>query len=312
MKIGIVGYGNLGAALVRTASQYGHEVYGVFSRRDKEALTELACDYYSFSEIVEHKGRIDAVINAGGSKTDLAKTTPALAEHFDIVDSYDIHSSLAQHRERTALAARGSSHVALVGVGWDPGLFSVLRIYMAAFSHSSPNTFWGAGVSQGHSQALRSIRGVKKAVEYTVPREEAVKRAERGAEITDDFERTKRICYVVADSEHSRIEKEIKSMPDYFLGYETEVHFITDGEFSKKHTELYHRGRLLFTRAGADRLKMDMSVSFSSNPNFTASVLLSAVNAIVKMRKNEKFGAYTMADIPPEFFLEEDKYWQYM
>ena len=311
MKIGIVGYGNLGAAAERQAEKYGFEIYGVFSRRKKEELHGVASPVYPFSEIFNHRDKVDLLINAGGSKSDLCETTPRLLKAFNVVDSYDIHGELAGHIAVCERAALESGKIARVGGGWDPGFFSVLRIYAAAFLSAEPVSFWGEGVSQGHSQAIRTLRGVKHAIEYTVLQAEAVKLAELGEDAGNQYFRTKRICYVVAElDERERIEAEIRGMKDYFLGYETEIHFISESEFLKNHTRLYHKGRVL----GVSRelgARLDFSLSFSSNPDFTASVLLALARALLRMKNAGFRGAYTMADIPPTLFAY-DGFMQYM
>lgn len=306
MKIGVVGYGNLGRAAVDVAKLFGCEIYAVFSRRSPSALGQLTVPVYSFSEINQHIGKVDFLINAGGSKSDLLLTTPKLCEHFNVIDSFDLHERLAEHIAVCDKRARLGGGVSILGVGWDPGLFSVIRIYMAALSPATPVTFWGRGVSQGHSQAIRTIRGVRYAIEYTEPNPKAVEMAERAEVIGSKTELTRRICYVVApECEHSRIEREIKEMPEYFLGYETEVNFISEDEFLKNHGALYHKGRVLSV-LNEPRTVLDFSASFSSNPRFTASVLVAVGRAAVRMKTLGFCGAFTMAEIPPSLLLNEN------
>ena len=306
MKIGVVGYGNLGRAAVEAAELFGCEIYGVFSRRPSSALGDVGAPVYSLSEINQHIGKMDFIINAGGSKSDLSETTPQLSEHFDVVDSFDLHEKLAEHIAVCDKKARLGGTVAVLGVGWDPGLFSVIRIYMAALSRATPITFWGRGVSQGHSQAIRTISGVRYAIEYTEPNQKAVEMAERAEKLQDKKELTRRICYVVApEGEHMRIEREIKDMPEYFSGYETEVNFISESDFLKNHGSLYHKGRVLSVLNEPETV-LDFSASFSSNPRFTASVLIAVGRAAVRMKALGFCGAFTMADIPPSLLLNED------
>ena len=305
MRIGVVGYGNLGRAAVDVAKERGEEIYAVFSRRAPELIGRVNVPVYSFSEIYNHVGKMDFIINAGGSKNDLLITTPPLSECFNVVDSFDLHERLGEHIRACDARAKYGGRVAVLGVGWDPGLFSVIRMYMAAISTGTPVTFWGKGVSQGHSQAIRTVKGVKYAIEYTVPNPDAVKRAECGEIIFDRKELVERHCYVVApESEHKRIEREIKEMPEYFLGYETEVNFISESEFLENHTSLYHKGRVVSV-VRERTVALDFSASFSSNPHFTASVLLAVGRATLSMKSHGFCGAFTMADIPPSFLLKD-------
>lgn len=309
MKIAIYGYGNLGRG-VECAVQYHHdtELVGVFTRRDPATVkTVSGAPVYHIDSISEFKDEIDVLILCGGSATDLPEMTPALARDFNVVDSFDTHAKIPEHFAKVDKAAKENCHTALISAGWDPGLFSILRTYSSAvLPNGKDYTFWGRGVSQGHSDAIRRIAGVVDARQYTVPIESALAsvRAGENPELTTG-EKHKRECYVVikegADPE--TIATAIKTMPNYFADYETEVHFISLEELKAKHSGMPHGGSVIRGGAtgkdGEHRHMVEFSLKLDSNPEFTASVLVAYARAIVRMHAEGKRGAVSVFDVPP-------------
>ena len=313
MNIAIIGYGRLGRAAEVVAEHFsGVRVLGVFTRRAVDSLTTVGAPVYSESSLDRLVSEVDCALVCRGSSADTPAVTPRLAELCCTVDSYDCHGDIARHRSAVDRAARLGGNASLVSVGWDPGLFSLLRIYAAAFMPQGvTNTFWGRGVSQGHSEAIRRIKGVIRAVQYTEPRSEAVTLAESGVRLSDT-ERHKRICCVVCDkADEEGIAAEIRSLDGYFCGYETEVNFISEAEFDENHGGARHGGRVLSVgRTGLYRenlARLDFSLALDSNPEFTAGVRLSAAIAAVRLKKEGRHGAYTLADIPPSYLLPRGK-----
>ena len=309
MKIGIYGYGNLGrgveAALRQTPDM---EMVGVFTRRDPASVnTVTGIPVYSASLVEDFITEIDVMIICGGSATDLPEMTPALAKHFNVVDSFDTHARIPEHFANVEEAAMTTAHTALISAGWDPGLFSLARLYMnTVLPEGKDYTFWGRGVSQGHSDAIRRIPGVKDARQYTVPVPAALASA-RSGENPDLSTRQKhtRECYVVAEegADKALIEKQIKEMPNYFADYDTTVTFITAEEMKQNHAELPHGGQVIRSgstgEGGKHRHVMEFSLKLDSNPEFTASVLVACARAIGRMNSRGVFGCKTLFDIAP-------------
>lgn len=306
MKIAIAGLGKIGLAAYEAAKQMPEiEIAGLFSRRESFMLPEKIKEkVYSFSEIAQFKDKTDVVINCMGSAFDLPVTTPYLAKYFNVVDSFDNHSHFGEHIRKTERYALESGKLALVGCGWDPGLFSLAR---ALFASCMPNgktyTFWGEGVSQGHSNAVKNIEGVADAVEYTVPIKQAVEKVMSGE--APDFKENqmhKRVCYVVleAGADDERIKNEIVSMPSYFAPYETEINFIDYESFLCEHSAHKHEGKVIRSEsAGDERFLGQFSLKMTSNPSFTAQILLRYALAVYKMNKEGKSGCITVFDIAP-------------
>lgn len=303
IRIGIVGYGNLGKG-VEIAIQKNPDLalIGVFTRRDPKSI-ETNSPVYHYDEIETFTDKIDVMILCGGSASDLPTMSPEIASMFNIVDSYDNHAKIAKHIENVNLNAKKSGKVAIVSVGWDPGLFSMNRLLgEIVLPDGGTHTFWGEGLSQGHSEAVRRINGVKNAVQYTVPIPEILEkaRAGEGADLKA-ADRHKRVCYVVADEkDHERIEQEIKTMPDYFAPYDTTVHFISEEAFHNEHQKMKHGGFVI--RSGKTSTSNNETVEFSltldSNPEFTASVLVAYARAAFKISQRGESGAKTVFDIP--------------
>ena len=309
MRIGIYGYGNL-ARGVEAAIKYNPdaELVGVFTRRSPESVKTLTnAPVYRTDRVSEFKDEIDVLIICGGSATDLPEMTPALAREFNVVDSFDTHAKIPEHFKNTDAAAREGGRVALISAGWDPGLFSVARLYAeAALPEGSTYTFWGKGISQGHSDAIRRVAGVRDARQYTVPKEEALASV-RGGECPTLTSRDKHIreCYVVAEegADLGRIEREIKNMPDYFADYDTTVTFITEEELQREHSGMPHGGSVI--RGGALGLTLEhtntveFSLRLDSNPHFTGSVLLAYARAVARRARDGESGAITVLDVAP-------------
>ena len=307
MKIGIYGYGNLGRGVERAfAKNPDMELVGVFTRRDPEAVkTRTGAPVFAADRAAEFTGEIDVMILCGGSATDLPEMTPALARSFNVVDSFDTHARIPDHFSRVDRAAFQTAHTALISGGWDPGLFSLARLYMsAAIPDGRDYTFWGRGVSQGHSDAIRRIEGVRDARQYTIPIQEAVTRVKNGEqpELTAR-QKHLRECFVVAeeDADCDRIEKEIREMPNYFADYDTVVHFISEEELKRDHSGLPHGGEVI--RSGRTSAEnghvMSFSLKLDSNPEFTGSVLLACARAVGRMHSRGIYGCHTLFDVPP-------------
>lgn len=309
MKIAIYGYGNLGKG-VECAVKYhtDAELVAVFTRRNPESVkTILETPVYHADSVLDFVGKIDVLILCGGSATDLPKMTPELAKHFNVIDSYDTHATIPEHFDAVDKAARESGHVALISAGWDPGLFSIARLYAASvLPNGQDYTFWGRGISQGHSDAIRRIEGVLDARQYTVPSESAIN-AVRSGECPQLTTRDKHIreCYVVAKegADKDRIEREIKSMPNYFADYNTTVTFITLDELKEKHYGMPHGGSVIRNGVtginGENGHTVEFKLSLDSNPEFTASVILSYARAIDRLSKRGCVGCKTVFDIAP-------------
>lgn len=309
MKIGVVGYGNLGKAIAKLSRERKDvELLGIFSRR---SVSSEYAPVYSIGELYNFKDKLDCLLLAGGSFSDLPKLSPRLAMDFNIVDSFDNHKMAKEHFENVNARALSGKHSAIVSAGWDPGLFSLFRIIgKSFFPNAAVSSFWGRGVSQGHSEAIRRIDGVKYAVEYTVPKDEEIKKAREGI-VCDAKCAHVRECYVVAEEgRFSEIEEKIKAIPEYFRGYETIVNFITEEEFLKRHNKLYHGGRVIFCEKtdaeSEEKFTMELSLGMTSNPELTASILLTYAKASKRLFDMCDFGAKTPLHVPPSLLFDGD------
>ena len=309
MKIGIYGYGNLGRGVEAALRQNTDmEIVGVFSRRDPATVkTVTGIPVYSASLVEDFATEIDVMIICGGSATDLPEMTPMLAKHFNVVDSFDTHARIPEHFANVDEAAKAAGHTALISAGWDPGLFSLARLYMnTVLPEGKDYTFWGRGVSQGHSDAIRREPGVADARQYTVPVPSALESA-RSGENPDLSTRQKhtRECYVVAEegADRVKIEQQIKEMPNYFADYDTTVTFITAEEMKRDHAELPHGGQVIRSgstgEGGKHKHVMEFSLKLDSNPEFTASVLVACARAVGRMNSRGDFGCKTLFDVAP-------------
>ena len=309
MKIAIYGYGNLGRGVEASIMQNPDtELFGVFTRRAPESVKTLTgAKVLPADSIFDYKDEIDVVILCGGSATDLPVLTPMLAKDFNVVDSFDTHAKIPEHFERVDASAKEGSHTALISAGWDPGLFSIARLYScAALPEGRDYTFWGRGISQGHSDAIRRIEGVVDARQYTVPIESAVKSVREG-EMPELTTRQKHLreCYVVAQegADKVRIENEIKTMPNYFADYDTTVTFITKEELVKNHSGMPHGGSVI--RSGVSGINkenkhtVEFSLKLDSNPEFTGSVLVAYARAVYRLSARRDYGCKTVFDVAP-------------
>lgn len=310
MRIGIAGYGNLGKGVECALKQNPDmTLAGVFTRRnpkDIEILTE-GVNVYNLSDAVNMKDEIDVMIICGGSATDLPTMTPELAKSFNVIDSFDNHSSIPEHFEKVDKAATENGHIGIISVGWDPGLFSLNRVISSAvLPKGNDYTFWGKGVSQGHSNAVRKVEGVVDAKQYTIPIESALDRVRSGENPTlAAGERHKRECFVVAeDGENLEIiESEIVNMPAYFADYETSVHFISHEDLERDHSGIPHGGHVIRTGSTGwneeNKNIIEYSLKLESNPEFTSSVLVAYARAAYRMNTRGLTGCKTILDVAP-------------
>ena len=311
INVGIVGYGNLGrgieAALLQTSDM---KLAGVFSRRDPSTVkTRTDVPVYSMDDLLNHKDEIDILVLCGGSATDLPVQTPALAENFNVIDSFDTHAKIPEHFASVDAAAKKGGNIAIISCGWDPGMFSLNRLYAnSILPEGSDYTFWGKGVSQGHSDAIRRIEGVADARQYTIPVDSALEAVRSGSapELTTRQKHT-RECFVVAKegADLAKIEKEIVEMPNYFSDYDTTVHFISAEEMARDHSELPHGGFVIRTgKTGLNKEHnhvIEYSLKLDSNPEFTASVITAFARAAVRLHKEGVTGCKTVFDIAPAY-----------
>lgn len=312
IRIGILGYGNLGRGVEASILQNRDmELAAIFTRRAPTHLTVLTPNVpvISVSDIEAYKDKLDVLIICGGSATDLPEQTPEYAKLFNVIDSFDTHANIPQHFEAVDASSREAGKVSVISCGWDPGMFSLARLYSSCILPDGKDyTFWGRGVSQGHSDAIRRIDGVLDARQYTVPIASAVEAVRSGAqpELTAGQKHT-RECYVVAEegADLARIEHEIKTMPNYFDAYETTVHFISMDELRANHAELPHGGCVL--RSGTTGIHgehshtVEYSLKLDSNPEFTGSVLVACARAAYRMNIEGLSGCKTLFDIPPAY-----------
>lgn len=312
MKIGIMGYGNLGRGVeCAVKNSPDMELAAVFTRRDPSTLNILTSTAKVLpAESAEAmKDEIDVMIICGGSATDLPKQTPKLARIFNVVDSFDTHKKIPEHYAAVDASAKAGGHVAMISVGWDPGMFSLNRLYAGSIlPNGRAYTFWGKGVSQGHSDAVRRIPGVKDAKQYTIPVEEALESVRRGEapELTTRQKHT-RECFVVAEegADKERIRKEIVTMPNYFDEYDTTVHFISQEEMERDHSGIPHGGFVIHSgKTGWNQENshvIEYSLKLDSNPEFTSSVLVAYARAAYRMNKEGQKGCRTVFDVAPAY-----------
>ena len=312
MKLGILGYGNLGRGVECAVKQNDDvDLVAIFTRRNPDDLSVLTADVpvLNVSEIENWKDKIDVLILCGGSATDLPEQTPKYAKMFNVVDSFDTHARIPEHFANVDMSAKETGHTAVISVGWDPGLFSLARMYANAVLPSGKDyTFWGKGVSQGHSDAIRRIEEVQDARQYTVPVETSLN-AVRNGETPELSVREKhtRECYVVLKegADAKRVEHEIVTMPNYFDQYDTTVHFISQDELDKNHKGIPHGGFVI--RNGKTGLNnetnhtIEFSLKLDSNPEFTSSVLVAFARAVYKLNKEGQCGCKTIFDIAPAY-----------
>ncbi len=311
-RIGILGYGNLGRGVECAVRQNDDmELAAVFTRRSPESvsiLTETA-KVCNIADVEQWKDKIDVMIICGGSATDLPKQTPEYVKHFNVVDSFDTHAKIPEHFANVDAAAKAGAHIGIISVGWDPGMFSLNRLFAnAILPEGKDYTFWGKGVSQGHSDAIRRIKGVKNAKQYTIPVESALEAARSGSnpELTTRQKHT-RECFVVLEegADAAKVEEAIKTMPNYFADYDTTVHFISEEELLANHSGIPHGGFVL--RSGVtgwekeNKHIIEYSLKLDSNPEFTASVLVAYARAAHRLASEGQSGCRTVFDIAPAY-----------
>lgn len=317
IKIGILGYGNLGRGVECAVKQNDDmELVAVFTRRNPEdvkILTETAT-VCNVADVEDWKDKIDVMIICGGSATDLPKQTPVYAKMFNVIDSFDTHARIPEHFANVDKAASESNHVGIISVGWDPGMFSLNRMYAnAILTNGKDYTFWGKGVSQGHSDAIRRIDGVKDGKQYTIPVEAALEavRSGQNPELTTRQKHT-RECFVVAEegADLARIEQEIKTMPNYFDEYDTTVHFISEEELKRDHSGIPHGGFVIRTgKTGwndENSHVIEYSLKLDSNPEFTSSVIVAYARAAYRMNQEGQKGCKTVFDVAPAYLSALD------
>lgn len=312
MKIGILGYGNLGKGVESAIRQNDDmELTCILTRRDPSSIKPATegVQVYSVNDIEKLKGQIDVLVLCGGSATDLPEQTPEYAKYFNVIDSFDTHARIPEHFANVDRVAKENGHVAMISCGWDPGMFSLLRLYgSAVLPEGNDYTFWGKGVSQGHSDAIRRVKGVKNGKQYTIPVDTALEAVRNGEnpELTTRQKHT-RECFVVAceGADLAAIEKEIKEMPNYFADYDTTVNFISEEEFEKNHAGIPHGGFVF--RSGVTGFNkehkhvIEYSLKLDSNPEFTSSVILAFVRAINRLSNEGVSGCKTVFDIAPAY-----------
>ena len=308
IKIAVLGYGNLGRGVELAArNSKDLELLAVFSRREPHSVQTCGAPVFSADEILSHKGKFDVLVLCGGSATDLPTQTPEFAKDFNVVDSFDTHAKIPEHFAAVDAAAKKGGKVGIIAVGWDPGLFSLNRLFgESVLENGSSYTFWGKGVSQGHSDAIRRIEGVVNARQYTVPIESALERVRAGENPNlTTREKHLRECYVVAEdgADKARIEKEIKTMPNYFADYDTSVYFIDLATLKKEHGGIPHGGFVLRSGVtgeyGENKHLIEFSLKLDSNPEFTASVLVAYARAAYRLAQKGECGAFSVFDIAP-------------
>lgn len=312
IRIGILGYGNLGRGVECAVRQNPDmELAAVFTRRDPADVSILTKEaaVCSVSEAETWKGKIDVMILCGGSATDLPEQTPKYAGIFNVVDSFDTHARIPEHFASVDQAAKEAGTVGIISVGWDPGMFSLNRMYAnAILPEGKDYTFWGKGVSQGHSDAIRRIAGVKNAKQYTIPVEAALESVRAGEQpkLTTRQKHT-RECFVVLEdgADPAKVEEEIKTMPNYFADYDTTVHFISEEELLKNHSGIPHGGFVIHSgRTGWEQENnhvIEYSLKLDSNPEFTASVITAFARAAYRLSKEGQKGCKTVFDIAPAY-----------
>lgn len=315
IRIGIAGYGNLGRGVeLAIAKNPDMELAAVFTRRDPSSLkTVTGATTASMDDLEAWKDRIDVMILCGGSATDLPVQTPKLAAMFNVVDSFDTHAHIPEHFAEVDAAAGAAGNVAVISAGWDPGMFSLNRLYSSCILPGGHDyTFWGRGVSQGHSDAIRRIPGVADARQYTVPVEAALEAVRSGSNPTlATGDKHTRECYVVLKegADAAKVEEAIKTMPNYFADYKTTVHFISAEELKQNHAGLAHGGFVIRTgETGANnehKHVIEYSLKLDSNPEFTGSVLVACVRAAARMQKEGMKGCKTLFDIPPAYLSDK-------
>ncbi|MBQ3919814.1 MAG: diaminopimelate dehydrogenase [Oscillospiraceae bacterium] len=310
IRLGILGYGNLGRGVEKAAAAAEDiTLAAVFTRRDPKTLKIASnAPVYSADDMAAHKDEIDVLILCGGSANDLPEQTPAAAKLFNVIDSFDTHARIPEHFANVDAAAKAAGKTGIISIGWDPGLFSLMRLISnAVLPDGNDYTFWGRGVSQGHSDAARRVEGVKDARQYTVPVASAIEKVRSGEDpVLTTREKHTRECYVVAEAgaDKDKIAETIKNMPNYYADYDTSVTFITEEEMQRDHSRLPHGGCVICSgRTGENKHTIEFSLKLDSNPEFTSSVLVAYARAAYRMNKEGMTGCKTIFDVPPAYLI---------
>ncbi|NLW15201.1 MAG: diaminopimelate dehydrogenase [Erysipelothrix sp.] len=300
LRIAIIGYGNLGKGVEKALlKRKDAEIVGVFTRRSPDTVNTLGTSVHHMDDLLSYKDAVDVAILCGGSASDLPVQTPEITKHFNTIDSYDNHALIKNHQENVDAASNNTTSI--ISCGWDPGIFSIQRLYVESILGVQNQTFWGEGVSQGHSDAIRRLDGVIDAIQLTVPKDAAMQKARLGESDIED--KHKRVCYVVTDREDkSVLASEITTMPNYFEPYETEVHFVTQDELNLRFPTMPHGGFVI----GSDETStMEFSLKLKSNPEFTAQVLVAYAYACNRMHQEKIYGAHTVFDVAPKYLMPD-------
>lgn len=317
IKIGIVGYGNLGKGVEEIIKYHNDiELVGIFTRRDKNEIQKLSDNIvYSVDEILEFKDKIDVLILCGGSHSDLPIQGPLYIKNFNTVDSFDTHAKIEEYYNIMTEVAINNNKVSIISIGWDPGIFSLIRnLFNSILPNPNTYCFWGNGVSQGHSDAIRKIDGVIDAIQYTIPIQSSIDKIRNGEiPILSNREKHIRECFVVADKNYNKsiIESKIKNMPFYFDEYTTIVNFIDLNELKNKHNKLFHGGNIISTNSiNNNKNVLELSLKLDSNPLFTASILVAYAKANYRLQQEKKYKAYTILDIPLSYIIDKKYYFK--
>ena len=313
IRVAIIGYGNLGRGVEFALRQNPDmNLVGVFTRRAPETVETQGATAYHMDDLLAKKGEIDVCILCGGSATDLPVQTPEITQYFNTVDSFDTHAKIPEHFTKVDKIAKENKQVSVISTGWDPGLFSLNRLYaQSILPQGETYTFWGKGVSQGHSDALRRIDGIADATQYTIPNTEIIERLKAGEKLElTTRDKHLRECFIVleAGADEVAIREEIVTMPNYFADYDTTIHVISQEELNKNHKAAPHGGTVLHTGVTNESTKqvIEYNLHLDSNPEFTASVLVAYARACVRLANEKQFGAYTVFDIAPKYLSPID------
>ena len=309
VNIGIVGYGNLGKAVEQNIlSDPNLNLVAIFSRRLVKSKFNVKIEPYD--RFLDYKNKIDVMLLCGGSKSDLEFQTPEILKHFDVINTFDTHAKIVKEYTKLSMVAKSAKHRAIICCGWDPGLFSVVRCLFLAIGKNKPLTFWGKGVSMGHSDAIRQVAHVDDVIQFTVPVAEAIKNAKKGTLSSSDIMH-ERVCFVAANEKyHGEVERQIKNIPNYFKGQPTKVNFVTREKIVKLKRDMRHKGFIFesFKTAGGFNCKMEFSASMKSNPEFTASIMVAYINAVINLKNSKDIGVFTTLDIPVSYLFDRSKY----
>lgn len=309
MRVGILGYGNLGKSLAENLEKTEHRIAAVFSRRK---IIEPGIPIFPREEMAKFAGQLDALIIATSSDCDATEDALHALQYFSTIDSFDNHGKIPSHKSRLDEVAKAQGRVAITAAGWDPGLLSIGRaLTKIPGIGENVNTFWGAGKSLGHSAALRKIQGIKNAVQFTVPRHEARTLAKNTDAPLSPVDCHRRECFIVPedDADTAKIEEKIRNLDGYFRGYEVAVHFISESEFLRIKDKSSHRGEVISTKiSGGEKTSFDLKIEIPKNSDFTAKIMISYLNAMNYLQNHRKFGAYTPLDIPLSLLIDEKTY----